>query len=159
MIRRIVLIILLVVGLSALVKSQENSKSCDSLALSFLHENYPKDFIGFRNDTINGKVRTGRNFYSYESFRLCINDERSIFLINFGLYDSEGGNYVVIIDKDKSDKTYLFLGKGSLEDDLTQLNKYFISKTSILKNRYKLEMLDLFLRCKKGQIKTPVYIH
>ncbi|MBN9386217.1 MAG: hypothetical protein J0H74_35995 [Chitinophagaceae bacterium] len=159
MVRRIILTAILFVGFSDLAKSQEISKSCDSLALSFLHENYPQDNIGFRTDTTNGKVRTGRNFYSYESFHLRINDILSIFLINFGLYDSEGGNYVVIIDKEKSDKTYLFLGKNSLEDDLAQLNKYFMSKKSILKNRYKLEILDLFLRCKKGQIKTPVYIH
>jgi hypothetical protein len=129
------------------------------LALSFLHKNFPQDFIGFRNDTMNGKVRTGRNFYSYESFYLRINDALSISLINFGLYDSEGGNYIVIIDKRKDDTAYLFLGRDSLEDDLAQLNKYFMQNKIVLKKRYKLEILDLFLRCEKGQIKTPVYIH
>lgn len=159
MIRHIILTALLLFFLHNLARSQEDNKCFDSLALSFLHEKYPQDVIGFRKDTVSGKIETVRNFYSYESFHLRISDVLSIVLVNFGLYDSGGGNYIAIIDKRKDDTAYLFLGKDSLEDDLTQLNKYFMQKKGVLKKRYKLEILDLFLRCEKGQIKTPVYIH
>lgn len=139
--------------------SQENIKWCDSLAISFLRGKEFGGNIGIKRDTINGKIRLGKNYYCYESFRLKVDDTSSIFVVNLGAYDSGGDKYIAIIEKNKNIKIPFFLGEKKLEDDLEWLGYYFKSKGNKLKREYKIEIVDLFLRSKRGQIETPKYIH
>jgi hypothetical protein len=153
------LLLFFIISNSIALKAQERDGIYDSLAISFLREVYPHENIGFRSDTMKGIKKTVRNFYAYRSFHLTIKDSLTIEMVNLGAYLSEGGWYIAIIDSSKERKTYLYLGKKNLEDDLERLRRYFESKRGILKKEYKLEILDLFLRCENGQIETPVYIH
>ena len=148
-----------VIGTSTAIEAQEKKGFYDSVAISFLKQIYPHYNIGFRNDTSNGTIKRVHNFYAYPSFHLTTNDSLSIEVVNLGTYFSEERGFILIIDSNKNGKVYMCLGEKSLEDDLAQLTNYFESKKKILKIEYKLEILDLFLRCKNGQIKTPVYIH
>jgi hypothetical protein len=79
--------------------------------------------------------------------------------MNFGTYDSEGKNYIMVVDKLANKKFFFFLGENAFEEDLNKLSTYFKSKDKELKEKYKLEICDLFLRSRRGQIETPKYIH
>ncbi len=82
----------------AAINAQEKKAFYDSLAISFLHKVYPYDSIGFRIDTINGIRKKGHNFYAYPSFHLTVSDSLTIELVNFGVYYSEEGWYITVID-------------------------------------------------------------
>lgn len=139
--------------------SQENNGKYDSLAISFLRKKEFGEGIGIKRDSLNGKVMIGKNYYCYESFRLKVDDTLSISVINIGAYDSDGKKYIAIIDKKKDKKVVSFLGEKKLEDDLEWLAHYFKNNGKKLKEEYKIEITDLLLRSKRGQIETLKYIH
>ncbi len=143
----------------ATASAQEMNKWSDSIAVSFLNKQGFGESIGVKKDTINGKVKVGRDYYCYMSFRLQLHDSSTVFLMNFGAYDSEGKNYIMVVDKLANKKFFFFLGENSFEEDLNKLSTYFKSKGKELKEKYKLEICDLFLRSRRGQIETPKYIH
>jgi hypothetical protein len=135
-------------------------KWSDSVVISFLN-NRPilGGDIGFKTDTINGIVKRGTNFYCYESFNLKTTDTTKIILFNFGAYESEGKNYIIVVDSLPSRDLFFFLGENELGDDLTKIASYFKKNGRILKEKYQIEILDLFLRCKLGEEETPKYIY
>jgi hypothetical protein len=159
MTRYLSLVLFFIVSDCAAVIAQERKAFYDSLAISFLHKVYPQEIIGFRNDSINGIKKTVHNFYAYPSFHMTVGDSLTVELVNFGVYYSEEGWYIAIVDSNKNGRTYLYLGRKTIEDDLELLRNYFEAKRGILKREYKLEILELYLRCVNGQIQTPVYIH
>lgn len=140
--------------------SQEFEKWSDSTSLSYLKMHYINADIGVKKVVANGKVNYAKNYYCYMSFRLNLKDSLSVFIINFGIYiDDERSNYIMIVDQVKNKKSCIILGDDKFENDLNKLTNYFSCKGNLLKEKYKIEMCDLLLRAKRGQITTPLYIH
>lgn len=119
----------------ATASPQEMNKWSDSIAVSFLNKQGFGESIGVKKATVNEKVKVGRDYYCYMSFRLQLHDSSTIFLMNFGAYDSEGKKYIMVIDKILNKRFFFFIGENGFEEDLNKLSAYFKSKGRELKEK------------------------
>ncbi len=159
MFKKIIPIIFFALNIFSKAVSQETKKWEDSLVISFLQNTVFGDKIEKIKDTINGKIVESKNYYCYKSFSLKINAMTKIYLINFGTFITERPIYTAIIDESNNEKNVFIVGEKKFEEDLEQLNNFFKNKEPILKEEYEIEIVDLFLRCRQGQRKTPAYLH
>lgn len=54
---------------------------------------------------------------------------------------------------------HFVLGKKSLEEDLITIQQLFSSLPTTVKEKYKLEVMDIFLQSRLGIGQTSCYIH
>ncbi len=140
--------------------SQKQNAVFDTIALNFLNQNnHFGDSIGVIKYQKDGKELSGKNYYCYKSFSYKTNDSVRIDVINFGRYDSEGRCYMAIIVKNGTQEKISFFGKETYLNDLNNLNNVFIKNDKNINEKYKIEITDLLLRCRRGQLETPKYIH
>lgn len=100
------------------------------------------------------------SFYCYDAFRARIDDTLSIRVVNFGNLDNDDRiNLILIVDSTSRKKSCFYLGRASTSDDLQRIQDYFTAKGALLIDLFKLEILDLLVRCKLGYIRTDTYIH
>jgi hypothetical protein len=109
-------------------------------------------------DTIKGKMRMITNYYKYYSLKKSFGDTDSITIINFGSYTSHAPSFMLITHKFKGKKEQLFFGRGQYDDELLSLNSFLSSFKGKLQENTKIIIIDLFLRCRRGQAKTPIYV-
>jgi hypothetical protein len=123
----------------------------DSIISAYLLKLYPN-----RDENVLGN---GRN-YKYLSFRLPIaNKFDTIKILNFGENSTHRPSLmlILIVSRNSSSKQ-LLLGVKSLELDLVSIKDFFLLYPD-LKEKYKFEILDIWLQTRKGIIKTDCYLH
>jgi len=104
-------------------------------------------------------LENGRN-YRYLSFRLTIKDKTdTIEMINFGENSTHRPSLTLLLfisSRELVDQ--IMLCQRSLESDLKALTDFF-SRHEPVAERYKLEMIDIWVQSRKGIIKTDCHIH
>lgn len=132
----------------------------DSVILRLLTKYYPGDSISKKHIVINGEIKDIKKYYGYLSFRLPINKSGEIRIINFGTYSEHNPNFMLVLKcfGDKKEESFV-LGKNNLEEDLKLLDNLFSSFLQAVDEKYKLEILNLFLQCKQGILQTHCFIY
>jgi hypothetical protein len=122
---------------------------------------YPNDDFTDREVTMGSSVDTVRNYYHYNSFKLSFEGkEDSLIIINFGAYIEHSPVYMLVfkVSGDKI-KNQLLLGNQSLKNDLESLQIIYSCWSLKIDEKYKLEILDIYLQAKQGRVKTITYNH
>lgn len=101
----------------------------------------------------------GRNF-KYLSFRLPVkNKSDTAEMLNFGENSTHRPSLMLLlIVSGHVNLKQVLLGFESLESDLATIKDFFLLYPD-MKEKYKLELLDIWLQSRKGIIKTDCYIH
>ena len=130
----------------------------DSIALSYLMQFYPTDSLAKKEILIDGAVQKVKRYYSYLSFNLPF--KYRIKVISFGALIEHTPSFMLVIRKlDNNAEEHFVLGRTSLEEDLMRIHQLFSSLPSQVSDKYKLEILEIFLQCKRGITQTARYIH
>lgn len=136
------------------------TKNEDSVILSLLVKYFPNDSISNKHLIINGKINDIQKYYGYLSYRLSLNKNAEIRIVNFGTYIEHNPNFMLVIKmSDNNIEDSFVLGKGKLEDDLQLIEKLFSSSLNTVNENYKLEILEIFLQSRLGVLQTKCYIH
>jgi hypothetical protein len=100
----------------------------------------------------------GRN-YRYLSFRLAIeNKPDSVKIINFGEKSTHRPSLMLVLVISNSKLVnQILLCRHSLDSDFAPLKGFFALYP--IKEKYKLEILDIWVQSRKGVIRTDCYIH
>ena len=132
----------------------------ESVILRLLIKYYPSDSISKKHLVINGKINNIKKYYGYLSFRLPINKNEEIRIINFGTYSEHNPNFMLVLKRfgDNLEESFV-LGKNNLEQDLKLLDNLFSSFLKGVDEKYKLEILNLFLQFKQGVLQTHCFIY
>jgi hypothetical protein len=136
-------------------------KYSDSLVLSYLISYFPDDSISKKEITRNGKTWNIRRYYDYVSFALPIeNKSKCIKIVNFGAFIEHSPSFMLIMRMSGYFAVEHFvLGQESLEKDLITIQKMFSSLSNEVQEKYKLEVMDIFLQSKRGITQTSCYLH
>jgi hypothetical protein len=130
----------------------------DSIALSLLVKYFPNDSIANQELIIDGKKNKIKKYYAYLSFSLTLNKSKKIRIINFGTYAEHNPHFILIMKLSNNIiSRSSMLGKEKLEKDLSSLGLFFNSLS--VTEKYKLEMLDIFLQTRRGKLITDKYLH
>ena len=150
-----ILVILLLNNHSAIgqpsIAADKTDKYLNNIIDSCLLKIYP--------DSDENVLGNGRN-YRYLSFRLTINDKGdTIKMVNFGENSTHRPSLILLllISKNKLVDEIL-LCQRPLEIDLKALTNFYFRHDPIAE-RYKVEMIGIWLQSRKGIIRTDCYIH
>ena len=133
----------------------------DSIILRLLVKYYPNDSIAKKYLVINGKINNIKKYYGYLSFRLALDKNFEVRVINFGTYSEHNNpNFMLVLKycEDNLEESFV-LGRNNLEKDLKQLNNFFSFFFKTEDEKYKLDILYLFLQCKRGVLRTNTFIY
>ncbi len=158
MISKIIMIFIYAPFTNQLV-AQSITKWDDSLALSVIRETEGPNYTGVNDKIVNGKKIVSKNYYSYKSFTLKLSDSSSIYVINFGTYTSDNPIFMMIVEEKNGLKEPNTFGKKSYSEEIKMLSTLFDEMKDSVQEEYQIEITDLFVRCRRGQRKTPIYVH
>ena len=130
----------------------------DSIINQHFQNYYPDLRLQNEIDTITGKVMLLTNYYRYYSFKRNFSDTDSMTVINFGSYTSHTRSFMLVTHTFQARKEHLFLGGGLYNDELLSLSNFYKSLGQRLPEEAEIIITDLFLRCRRGQAKTPIYL-
>jgi len=145
------LLILNIFSLKAQFCNEIKDHFSDSLVSSYLLKLYP--------DPRENVLGNGRN-YRYLSFSLPIKSELdTIKILNFGENSTHRPCLMLLLIVSRNiNSKQLLLGLDSLESDLESIKTIFRLYTEI-REKYKIEILDIWLQSRKGIIKTDCYLN
>ncbi len=131
----------------------------DSVITKYYESYYPDIKLKHGIDTIQGKTILLTNYYKYYSFKNVFENTDTVTIINFGSYTTHTRQFMLITRQSETKKEQVFLGGGSYNEELLELNNFFQCLGEKVAEKDKIFITDLYLRCRRGQAKTPVYIN
>ena len=130
----------------------------DSIIYKYFKSYYPDIELKDEIAKVKGKTVQLTNYYKYYSFKKKIGDTDSVTVINFGSYASHTKSFMLLTYKSQARKEDFFFGGSSYNEELLSLNDFFKSLGGKLTEEPKIIITDLFLRCRRGQAQTPIYV-
>jgi hypothetical protein len=164
--RNLVLIVVLAIVSNYSIGQKRNNQQSidrysDSIVLSYLIKYFPNDSLWKKEIIRNGKVQKIRKYYDYVSFSLPVeNTTKIIKIVNFGALIEHTPSFMLVMKmSDNVAEEHFVLGKESLEEDLITMQQLFSSLPTAVKEKHKLEVMDIFLQSRLGIGQTSCYIY